>query len=62
MRPFVHRKPVSQRVQNGAQHTIRPPPVGPDRFHDFLQPTVRGLQRLVEDVQSGCAHGSSFAI
>jgi len=49
---------VAQRAQHGAQHVPGDLPVGADVGHHLIQPDVRGLQRLVEDVQAGGAHGS----
>jgi hypothetical protein len=32
-------------------------PIGPEIGHDFIQPSVGGLQRLIENIETGSAHG-----
>jgi hypothetical protein len=36
-------------------------PGGPDLIHDLVEPDVRGLQRLIENVEAGSAHFNLLA-
>jgi len=53
------RHPVAQRAQHGAEDMPCDLPVGADIGHHLVQPDIRGLQRLVENVQTGGAHDVS---
>jgi hypothetical protein len=54
--------PVPQRAQDGAQNMPGQLPVAADIGHDLLQPDIRGLQCLVEDIQTGGAHAAPPAV
>jgi len=50
------REAVAQRMQHGCQCMPGDVTVGAELGHDLVEPCVRGLKSLVEDVEAGRAH------
>src|SRR3954453_23411738 len=48
---------ITRRTQNRAQYMPSDMPIGPEIGHDFIQPSVGGLQRFIENIETGSAHG-----